>query len=541
MQASADAAVLAAVNARNSSEAERITLAQATFRSNFNPEHPDSVPAPSVTISGDQVSISTSTSVPSTFSAIYGVDQFVVDVDSSAEVSSSGKKLEVGLMVDLTGSMGSTRNGSTKIEGLKTASADLLDILLPASGANDGKVKIGVAPFADYVNAGEFAVDATGETATGDYNQLTNLKSTKNGKFTGHYSAGTIGNQSGSQSGATSATSGSWSASSGTVTSGGDTYDSGHCDNPTEIQVVVNSTDAPVMQRNSKNTGESVSRDGNNGNGNNNRWSGAAPAGMMKASEHNYYELDEYDNGWDFESSLENSGYYVPIITSAAGLTMQSRTATICNGYNHGNCAQNTTKSGPVGEAISVDDGTPPSPHALRSSSQTNGGYWDVKDINTDGTLDYQWKTSGYFLPMYNSLTSSTSTTQTVTLPQCITDAEPQGQLITCVTEREGDEAYSDEAPASGNFVGAYNHANTSKSNYSEDGKCYVAGRELPKVIPLTDDRTTLEDFFTNAKVGGATPGHSARLGLGTWCRRCGTRSSAPPPRSMRIPARPRP
>ena len=44
MQASADAAVLAAVNARNSSEAERITLAQATFRSNFNPEHPDSVP-----------------------------------------------------------------------------------------------------------------------------------------------------------------------------------------------------------------------------------------------------------------------------------------------------------------------------------------------------------------------------------------------------------------------------------------------------------------------------------------------------------------
>ena len=43
---------------------------------------------------------------------------------------------------------------------------------------------------------------------------------------------------------------------------------------------------------------------------------------------------------------------------------------------------------------------------------------------------------------------------------------------------------------------------------YSEDGKCWVAGRELPEVIPLTNLKTKLTTFIQNATVGGATPGH---------------------------------
>lgn len=505
LQAAADTAALAALASRSLNDTtSRIAMAKANFRSNFNPSDPASAPEPQVNIDGNTVTVTASDVVDTTLLSLLNVDQLAANAESHASVSGGGRKLEVGMMIDLTGSMGQTRNGSTKIEGLKEASADLLNILLPTDGSNDGLVRIAVAPFADYVNAGPYAVEATGENATGPYNNLTNLKSTRNGTFTGRYSQNTIGNSSGSQAGSTSPSSGAWAASSGTVTTGGDTYSSGHCDNPTEIQVVVNTTNAPVYQSNNKNTGESVSRAGWDWN----RWSGAAPAGMMKASENNYYDIDEYDNGWDFEGYSTTSGYYVPLVTNSAGLTQQSRSADVCTDYRFGRCRSYTTRSGPVGEAISVDHGTPPTPHALSASAQTGGGYWHVSSINTDGTLSYEWKTTGYFLPMYNSLTSSTSTTQTVTLPQCTTTTEPQGQLITCVTDREGDEAYTDAGPAEGSYVGSYNHGNTNKNNYSEDGKCYTAGRELPQIIPLTGDRSTIEAFFTNAKIGGATPGH---------------------------------
>ncbi len=70
---------------------------------------------------------------------------------------------------------------------------------------------------------------------------------------------------------------------------------------------------------------------------------------------------------------------------------------------------------------------------------------------------------------------------------------------------------YTDAAPTSGNFVGPYNQSassSTNKLNYSADGICYVGGRELPAVIPLTSSKSTLSSFFENATVGGATPGH---------------------------------
>lgn len=43
---------------------------------------------------------------------------------------------------------------------------------------------------------------------------------------------------------------------------------------------------------------------------------------------------------------------------------------------------------------------------------------------------------------------------------------------------------------------------------HSEDGKCYTAGRELPAIIPLTNNRDTLDDFFASKSIGGTTPGH---------------------------------
>ncbi len=125
-----------------------------------------------------------------------------------AQANNTGQKLEVGMMVDLTGSMGATRNGTTKIAGLKFAARDLLTILYP--NGDNPNVRVAVAPMADYVNAGPYASKATGLSSTGSYAKSTNLAGTKQGPFSGAYS-GYYGNNQphGSQFGATGNSSGS--------------------------------------------------------------------------------------------------------------------------------------------------------------------------------------------------------------------------------------------------------------------------------------------------------------------------------------------
>ena len=119
--------------------------------------------------------------------------------------------------------MGESRNGSTKIAALKLAGADLLDILLPSSGANDAYVRIAVAPFADYVNAGSYVSAVTGLASTGgSFSNISNLAWTKNGAFNGTYS-GATGSSVGSQSGSTPPTSAASSGGTGSTVGNGAT------------------------------------------------------------------------------------------------------------------------------------------------------------------------------------------------------------------------------------------------------------------------------------------------------------------------------
>ena len=79
-----------------------------------------------------------------------------VDLGISAAVAADQQDLEVSLALDVTGSMRS-RN---KIQDLRAAAKDLVDILIPDSGApND--VRIGLAPYAASVNAGPYADNST--------------------------------------------------------------------------------------------------------------------------------------------------------------------------------------------------------------------------------------------------------------------------------------------------------------------------------------------------------------------------------------------
>ena len=494
LQTSVDAAALAAIHSAGKSNEERIALAELRFKSNFAPNDPTSAPTPFVNVTATTALVNASADVGLPILSIFGGSEITVEATSGTVMTGGSHKLEVGMMIDLTGSMGWTPTGDskTKIESLKTASTDLLNILLPTSGANDSLVKIAVAPFADYVNAGTYAADATGLAASGgSYTNITNLASTKNGTFTGTYAAGTIGSTSGSQAGATSPTSGSWAASTGTTTSGGGTYSSGHCD------VTTVSTPVPAVPGATA-TFESL---GNN----NSTWpigkqietegSTAPPTVIVQATNSaKIKQLEKYkNNAWKAEDA-NNSGYWLKVPTTTTGITWATDGT---NKIGREVELEGTNTTWPAGLFLAS------TANPVRKIDKWKNGAWKY----SDGAA----KTSGRFILVPTSWTAAGTPASSIvtTKPECTTTAQTaSSSLITCVTERTGSEAYSDVAPSGSNRVGAYNHGVTSKSNYSSDGKCNVAGRELPKVIPLTNNRSTISTFFTNAKVGGATPGH---------------------------------
>jgi hypothetical protein len=139
---------------------------------------------------------------------------------------------------------------------------------------------------------------------------------------------------------------------------------------------------------------------------------------------------------------------------------------------------------------------------------QRSNGSWQQYDNGSYYNSHIPNTTSQTTTSVVTGCESTTTTTAANSTPS---------KLISCVTERTDTiNRYTSAAPNSSNgYVGSYSAGSSSKYNYSSDGKCFVAGRELPAVIPLTNDRATLTSFFTNATIGGATPCH-----LGTaWAR----------------------
>ena len=515
LQAAADIAALAAVRTRSMSDQDRIAAARTAFQANIG-NHFRTPVTPAITSAGGQVTVTADTTIPTSLTNLLGFS--ALDISAQAQATTqSGKRLEMSMMIDLTGSMGAVRGGQTKIEALKHAADDLLTILFPAGEQASDSVRIAVAPFADYVNAGEFADEATGLAATGGgYSNIANLAATRQSTFYGTYT-GAISNASGSQCGSTSPTNvlaANGQSAPASVNSSGSTFSNAYCANPTTTtttQGSTTSTPAPILQLSSHNGGVRVGlQTSNQGN---TYWTGAAPGGMIKAeSGQSYSRINEYwsnawqywNGNWDGNPVNTNSGYYVPLIQTATGLTIQSYTGHDSNGNN---------RTGEVGVGVYYGQSNS-RPSQVKSNSS---GFWNVT-INTNGTPRYSWHSSSNnnswdnYVPLYTSLNTSTSTastTSTTTVPGCesVAQSQPQSRLITCVTERTGSQAYSGAGP-SGGYVGPFNHGNTAVSNYSSDGKCWVAGRELPKIIPLTNQKSTLTSFFANATIGGATPGH---------------------------------
>lgn len=110
--------------------------------------------------------------VPTPFLAVIGISNMNVNAYAEATTASagmpgseSGISIEMSLMLDTTGSMGeASGSGGTKLDAMKTAVLNMLDVVLP-----DGRtpnVKVALAPFAPTVNVGSLVNDVTGLAAT---------------------------------------------------------------------------------------------------------------------------------------------------------------------------------------------------------------------------------------------------------------------------------------------------------------------------------------------------------------------------------------
>ncbi|HMN36758.1 MAG TPA: pilus assembly protein TadG-related protein [Hyphomicrobium sp.] len=167
----ADAAALAAGRAlmdgkMTSSEIEQMTLNY--FQENVKSvEGQARIDTPTIVVdpSTGGVSINVNGHVNMTLARLGGFSS--LDVPVSTTVNFQEKEIEVGMALDITGSMGDTdSNGQRKIDGLKAAFAKFADKLLPETSSYVRKVRIAVAPYSYSVNLGDYALGVSDSTAS---------------------------------------------------------------------------------------------------------------------------------------------------------------------------------------------------------------------------------------------------------------------------------------------------------------------------------------------------------------------------------------
>ena len=148
LQAAVDAAALASGRESNRSEAELTRIATDYFDSNFGQPANVGTPQMTLSISGTDITVEAHVEAAQ-LSGHSGGLQYITEISARSEVTKEATGLEVVLVFDNTGSMGSQSRLST----LKVAANDFVEILFgPRATANT--LKIGVVPFSQFVNVG---------------------------------------------------------------------------------------------------------------------------------------------------------------------------------------------------------------------------------------------------------------------------------------------------------------------------------------------------------------------------------------------------
>ena len=154
-----DLAVLATATdmTRGATEEEAKATGERVFADNINSigvkascQTPTITPDPAT----NEITGRADCTMPLTFAAVIGRDAMDLDPEAAATY---GGKVEVALMLDVSGSMRGQR-----LTDLKVAANSLIDTLIPVSGAGDARISL--APYSTSVNAGTYGDVATGIT-----------------------------------------------------------------------------------------------------------------------------------------------------------------------------------------------------------------------------------------------------------------------------------------------------------------------------------------------------------------------------------------
>ena len=145
MQASLDAAALAAAAVTNTNDDDRLEAAKLAFQANYPaPRLGENLAQPKFEIEDGVVVASVAGSLDTTLMAVAGIKK--MDIGVSTEITVPGlKDGEIVLVLDYSGSM--NRNG--KYQTMRDAAIDLVETLSD-EGKND-QVKVGLVPFSQHV------------------------------------------------------------------------------------------------------------------------------------------------------------------------------------------------------------------------------------------------------------------------------------------------------------------------------------------------------------------------------------------------------
>jgi Flp pilus assembly protein TadG len=164
LQAAVDAAALAAGREANMSNSDLERIAKDYFHSNFGTPANAGTPTMEMTVNDNGLKVEGAVTVNNYLTKVAGFD--TTRISASSEVTKEATGLEVVLVFDNTGSMGSQSRLST----LKVAAHDFVEILFGPREVAD-TLKIGVVPFSQFVNVGPDKSDAYWIDTTGA-NQL---------------------------------------------------------------------------------------------------------------------------------------------------------------------------------------------------------------------------------------------------------------------------------------------------------------------------------------------------------------------------------
>lgn len=111
---------------------------------------------PVLSQAGQLLTVTATASMPTTFMNIFG--HSTMQLRAETEVTRSSKGMELAMVLDITGSMCSP-SCSGRLDALKTASYDLLDILFGENEPTADNLWVGIVPFSMAVNIGNSHTD----------------------------------------------------------------------------------------------------------------------------------------------------------------------------------------------------------------------------------------------------------------------------------------------------------------------------------------------------------------------------------------------